>query len=75
MSDTNVHPPLRLKVLQASTITRKDARRRLDAFLTEYASRPGSGELGGGGDSTIRVRLEKMSRALKDEAKRDKTRD
>ncbi len=69
MADTSVRPPLRIATIKTTTISASQASANVEQFLADYASRAGGP---GGGDSTIRLRLETFSDAVRAEQKQQK---
>lgn len=66
MADTTVRPPLRITTTKQTTISESQARENVEQFLADYAMRAGGP---GNGDSTIRLRLETFSDAVRAEQK------
>ncbi|TDL26507.1 hypothetical protein BD410DRAFT_836389 [Rickenella mellea] len=68
MTDVLV-PPVRIQVSKSTPISSKEVRSNLDTYLADYHART----VGKGGDAAMSVRLQKMSTALRAEAKGRKT--
>ena len=63
--DVPLQPTLRIQIHETQRLTREEALAKLEAFLPEYQERA----LSQGGDTTTRVQLDKLGKALDEEVR------
>ncbi|KAI0032964.1 hypothetical protein K488DRAFT_48713 [Vararia minispora EC-137] len=68
-SNSTTLPPSRVLVHGSQNISNETARETIDAFLADFEMRASTGI---GGDNHVSVQLQKLSAALRHEAKRAK---
>jgi hypothetical protein len=66
MSDA-LSSPLRIQPQSCEFVTAKKAKKQLERFVTEFTART-SGPGGAGGDTAVSIQLEKLARAILEDA-------